>query len=140
MNAMPSHLTRPARRATAIAASLLFAACGSIPTRTLEIRAIDADERPVPCIVVVGGQEWSAAAKNQQFVHLKGDEPLRLPVAFERSEVDIIVAAVPVDGQGQVRQVPRSRPESTDMTGMLADFRRVRVTDPERMLFILRRK
>ncbi len=133
---MRSHL----RSLTAAAGLLLFAACGSIPTRTLEIRAIDNDERPVPCIVVIGGQDWTTAAQNQQFAHLKGGEPLRLQVAFERPEVEIIVAAVPVDEQGNVRQTPRSRPEATELTGMLGDNRAVRLTDPARLLFVLRRR
>lgn len=131
-----SHL----RSLAATAGLALLAACGSIPTRTLEIRAIDNDERPVPCIVVIGGQDWTTAAQNKQFVHLKGGEPLRLPVAFEHPEVDIIVAAVPVDEQGNVRQTPRSRPESTELTGLLGDNRAVRLTDPARLLFVLRRR
>ena len=131
---------RAPHRLAALAALSLFAACGSVPVRTLEIRAIDNDERPVPCIVVIGGQDWTDAAQKNQFVHLKSGEPLRLPVAFERPEVDVIVAAVPVDGEGNVRQAPRSRPEATELTGMLADNRAVRLTDPARLLFILRRR
>lgn len=138
--ATPTNSPRRRRSLLAIAGLSLFAACGSIPTRTLEIRAIDNDERPVPCIVVIGGQDWTTAAQNKQFVHLKGGEPLLLPVAFERPEVDIIVAAVPVDEQGNLRQTPKSRPESTEMTGMLGDNRTVRLTDPSRLLFILRRR
>lgn len=138
---MATPTNSPRRRSLlAIAGLSLFAACGSIPMRTLEIRAIDTDERPVPCIVVIGGQDWNTAAQNKQFVHLKGSEPLLLPVAFERPEVDIIVAAVPVDDQGNLRQTPKSRPESTEMTGMLGDNRTVRLTDPSRLLFILRRR
>lgn len=128
------------RSLTATAGLLLFAACGSVPMRTLEIRAIDADEKPVPSIVVVGTQDWATAAQNKQFVHLKGAEPLRLPVAFERAEVKVIVAAVKVDENGEVRPVPKSRQESTEMTDMLADDRAVRVTDPARLLFILRHR
>jgi hypothetical protein len=128
------------RSLAATAGLLLFAACGSIPTRTLEIRAIDNDERPVPCIVVISGQDWGTAAQNKQFVHLKSGEPLRLPVAFERPEVDIIVAPVPVDAEGNVRQTPRSRPEATELTGMMAADRSVRLNDPARLLFILQRR
>jgi len=106
--------------------------------RTLEIRTIDNDERPVPCLVVIGGQDWNDAAQKDQYV--KGSEPLRLQVAFERPEVDVMVAAVPVDGDGKPRQVPRSRQESTELTGMLGDSRTVRITDPARLLFILRRR
>lgn len=136
---MTTTITR-CRSLLATPALLLFAACGSVPMRTLEIRAIDNDERPVPCIVVIGGQDWAAAAENGQFASLKGSEPLRLPVAFERPQVDIIVAAVPVDAQGNVRQAPKSRPESTDLTGMLAESRTVDYRDPTRLLFVLRRK
>lgn len=138
---MPTSSTRSrCRSLCATAGMLLLTACGSVETRTLEIRALDNEERPVPCIVVIGGQDWATAALNKQFVHLKGPEPLRLPVAFERPEVDVIVAAVPVDEQGNVRQTPKSRPESTELTGMLGDHRTVRLTDPERLLFVLRRR
>ncbi len=138
---MIAKTTRTRRRSLlATAGLLLLTACGSIPVRTLEIRAMDSDERPVPCIVVIGGQDWTQAAQQNQFVHLKGSEPLRLPVAFERSAVDIIVAAVPVDDQGNVRQVPKTRPESTELTGMLGDNRTVQLKDPGNLLFVLRRK
>lgn len=130
---------RTRRHGLALSAALaLLAACGSVPTRTLEIRAIDNDEQPVPCIVVIAGQDWATAAQNDQFA--KGGEPLRLKVAFENPEVELIVAAVPVDAQGNVQKAPRSRPESTELTGLLTDNRRVRFTDHARLLFVLRRK
>ena len=138
---MTTPLGRSRRALLASAGLSLLAACGSIPTRTLEIRAIDNDERPVPCLVVIGGQDWTTAAQNQQFVHVgKSAEPLQLQVAFERPEVDVIVAAVPVDDDGTVRQTPRTRPESTELTGMLGDHRTVRLTDPPKLLFVLRRR
>lgn len=117
-----------------------FAACGSVPTRTFQIDAIDVDEKPVPCLVVIG-DDWSGAAEHNQLVNVAGDDTLALTVAFARPEVDIIVAAVPVDpATGKPRKFPKSRTESTDATGFLADARRIRLTDPERNLFILRRK
>ncbi|MBL9076618.1 MAG: hypothetical protein JNL08_03890 [Planctomycetes bacterium] len=134
--------TRSGRRSLCAAAGLsLLAACGSIPTRTLEIRVVDTNEQPVPSLVVIAGQDWNAAAQNKQFVHLNhSSEPLRLPVAFERPEVNLVVAAVPVDDAGAVRQTPRTRPESTELTGLLGSDRPVRLTDPPRLLFVLQRR
>jgi hypothetical protein len=118
----------------------LLASCAGVPTRTFQIDAIDVDESPVPCIVVVG-DDWAGAAEHNQYVNLGGDNTLTLKVPFDRPEVDIVVAAVPVDAAtGKPRIQPKSRTESTDATGFLADYRRVRLTDPERNLFILRRR
>lgn len=135
MTPMPSCPSR--RSLLAITGLSLMAACGSVPMRTLEIRAIDNSERPVPCLIVVSGQDWATAAENDQFVHLQHeDEPLRLAVAFDRPEVELVAAAVPVEG-GKVVKVPRTRLESTEMTEMVPDVRAVRATDPPRLLFVL---
>ncbi|MCC7062789.1 MAG: hypothetical protein IT456_08305 [Planctomycetes bacterium] len=118
----------------------LLVSCAGVPTRTFQIDAIDVDESPVPCIVVLG-DDWAGAAENNQYVNVGGDNSLALKVPFDRPEVDIVVAAVPVDpATGKPRIQPKSRTESSDATGFLADFRRVRLTDPERNLFILRRR
>ncbi len=132
---MPNH-----RNTLLFATATLLAACSGVPTRTFQIEAIDVDEKPVPCIVVVG-DDWAGAAERNQYVNVGSDDTLALKVVFDRAEVDIIVAAVPVDvATGKPRMSPKSRTESTDATGFLADVRRLRLTDPERTLLILRKR
>ncbi|MBM4060064.1 MAG: hypothetical protein FJ265_03060 [Planctomycetes bacterium] len=128
------------RQTIPLLAGLVFTACSSVPTRTLRIDAIGVDEKPVPCIVVVG-DDWAGAAEKNQFVNLTGDDTLALQVAFEQPSVDIIVAAVPVDqATGKPLMLPKSRDESAKATSFLADFAQVRLTDPDRQLFILRQR
>lgn len=137
---MVNHRNVNRRNTVLFVATTLLAACGSVPTRTFQIEAIDVDERPVPCIVVVG-DDWAGAAERNQYVNVGSDDTLALKLAFDRAEVDIIVAAVPVDtATGKPRMSPKSRTESTEATGFLADVRRIRFTDPERNLFILRKR
>lgn len=124
-------------RSLALTAFAALAACGSIPTRTFTVDAIDTGEKPVPCLVVVG-PDWAGAAEKKQLVNVGGDDTLRIEVQFEKPEVDIFVAALPLDAAtGEPRVIPKSRTESTDLTGYIAGTRTLRVDDPDTILFIL---
>jgi len=122
-----------------LAASALMTACAGVPTRTFKVDAMDVDERPVPCLVVIG-DDWAGAAQKKQFVNVGTDNTLDLTVEFVRPEMDIIVAAVPLDANGQPRALPKSRAESTELTDFLADVRRLWADDKEIELFILRKR
>ncbi|MBL8724202.1 MAG: hypothetical protein JNK49_09155 [Planctomycetes bacterium] len=126
-------------RSVLLAACAFATACSGVPTRTFQIDAIDVEDQPVPCIVVVDG-DWAQAAERGQVVNIDGKRPLAVTVAFPRPEANIIVAAVPVDAAGKPEKLPKSREESRALTEFLSDYRDVRLTDPDRTLFILRRK
>lgn len=127
------------RHNLSVLALAMLTACSGVPTRTFQIDAIDVDEKPVACLVVVG-DDWAGAAQKKQLVNVGGDNTLSLTVEFTRPEMDITVAAVPLDANGQPRAMPKSRAESTELTSFLADVRRLWADDPERPLFILRKR
>jgi hypothetical protein len=127
------------RQNLAVLALALLTSCSGVPTRTFQIDAIDVDEKAVPCLVVIG-DDWSGAAQKKQLVNVGSDDTLSLTVEFTRPEMDIIVVAVPMDPSGKPRTMPKSRSESTELTDFLGDVRRLRVKDPERNLFILRKR
>lgn len=126
-------------RPLATLACAFATACAGVPTRTFQIDAVDVEDQPVPCLVVVDGN-WAQAAEKGQLVNVDGKRPLAVTVAFPRPEANIVVAAVPLDAQGKPEKLPKSREESKALTEFLSDYRDVRLTDPERTLFILRRK
>jgi hypothetical protein len=126
-------------RPLAVLVLAALTACSGVPTRTFQIDAIDVDERAVPCLVVIG-DDWAGAAQKQQLVNVGSDNTLNLTVEFTRPEMDVIVVAVPLDPSGKVRAMPKSRTESTELTDFLGDVRRLRAKDPERSLFILRKR
>jgi hypothetical protein len=135
----PARRLRRRLRAGAFLFASTLAACGSVPVRTLTIDAIDVDDRPVPCLVVVG-DDWAGAEEKQQFVNVGSDNTLSLPLTFDRPELDVTVAAVVVEADGTPRRNLRSRKDSSDATGFIAEPRTIRSTDPVRHLFILRRR
>jgi len=119
---------------------LLLTACSGVPTRTFQIDAIDVEDQPVPCLVVVDG-DWTAAIERNQVVNIGSTESLPLKVEFHRPEVNIMVAPVPIDPTtGELVRLPKSREESRAMTEFLSGDRDVMLTDQQRTLFILRRK
>jgi hypothetical protein len=128
----------PTRRLLSLPLLAAFAACGSIPTKQFEFRAIDTGDQPRPCMIVVD-DDWAGAAEKSQFVNLDGNAPLVLTIPFAQAEVEVTVAPVLVES-GKVARVPKSRKEATDYSGFKDDVRRLRVTDPRVHLFILVRK
>jgi hypothetical protein len=116
-----------------------LAACGSIPTKTFEIDAIDDEEKPVPAIVVVG-EDWVGAADRHQFVNVDNkDDRLPLKLSFEHGDVEITVAEILVDPDtGKPTRVPRSRSDPSKY--LVPDPRRLRATDPTVELFMFTRR
>jgi hypothetical protein len=118
----------------------LATACSGVPTRTFQIDAIDVEDQPVPCLVVVDG-DWTAAIEKKQLVNIGSAESLPLKIEFHRPEVNIMVAPVPIDpNTGEYVRLPKSREESRAMTDFLSGDRDVKLIDQQRTLFILRRK
>lgn len=113
-------------------------ACGGVPTRRFQFDAMDVEEKPLPAMIVIG-DDWLGAAERQQFVNLDNrDSTLALDVTFDRGEIEITVAAVPVHPDtGKPQRVPKSRSEPNEF---VAEPRRLRLTDPEVQLFILPRR
>lgn len=113
-------------------------ACGSIPEKQFEFRAIDTSDAPHPCMIVVN-DDWATAAEKNQFVNLEGNAPLVLDIPFPSAEVEVTVAPVRVES-GKVTRIPKSRKEARDYSNFMDDVRRLRLSDPRVHLFILVRK
>ncbi len=118
----------------------LLAACAGTPKRTFYFDAIDTEEKPVSCLVVIG-DDWDGAATASQIVNVKGDDSVRIEVPFDAPEVSIICAAIRTNATtGEPDSLPTSRSESTEATKFVAGTRRLRVDDAPKVLFILERK
>lgn len=124
---------KPAR-ATALLLLAGLAACGSVPTRTFEFRAIDTDERPLSCLLVVG-DGWDDAAEKQQI--MKGADALQVIVAFDKPTVDVTIMQVALDSDGKMVAPPRSRSSPSEYR---SEIRSLGLKDPTKQLFILERR
>jgi hypothetical protein len=131
-------MKRPTSRSVLCLAPLLLAACGSVPTKTFVFDAITVDERPLPCLVVVG-DDWVGAAERGQLINVDNkDDTLSLALKFDRAQVDVTVAAIEVNPDtGKPERIPRSRLERSDY---VAEPRQIQLNDPQKQLFILPRK
>lgn len=110
-------------------------ACGSIPTRTFEFDALDPAENLRPCLIVIN-DDWIGAAEKNQVVNVAGDDTLTLTLEFKSAEVEVTVAPLTVEGN-TVRRMPTSRRDATADSTFRDEVRRLRLTDPQRQLFIL---
>ncbi|MEO6593542.1 MAG: hypothetical protein ABIP94_02175, partial [Planctomycetota bacterium] len=120
-------------------AGALLASCGSVPTRTFKVRAINIDQQPVPCIVVIG-DDWSGAADKRQFLNAD-TTTLNLPVQFKFPAVTLTAAAMEFDAEGKPLNNLSTRSAAIEVSDYLTDVREeVRFTDPEVILFVLRKK
>ena len=131
-------MTMRALRPFVVCACMLAAACGSIPKRTFEFRVIDAAEQPRPCLIVVGNQDFQAAADKNQIVSVGSSDWLQLELEFPTSLVEITVAPLVVDGT-KVGRLPKTRKEARDMSSFNDETRQLRLDDPKKQLFILSR-
>jgi hypothetical protein len=126
-------------RPLSLSALLGFTACGSIPSREFEFDAIDVSENPRPCLVVLN-DDWTAAAEKNQYVNLAGDDALVLKIEFPKTpEVEVTMAPIQV-ADGKPTRVPKSRKEARDYSGFVEEVRKVQLTDPRRVFFILPKK
>ncbi len=117
----------------------LALACGCTrPGSTLlHLDAIDAADRPRPCLFVINGDFVDAAAR-QQWVNIEADDTLQLEIPLDDEGVE--VTAVPLRVvDGKVANLPRTPKEAEVGTGFAAETRRITRTDPMRHLFILAR-
>lgn len=125
-------------RPVSVLTLLVLTACGSIPTRTFEFEAIDVGDNPRACMIVVN-DDWVGAAAKKQFVNVTGDDVLSLTIPFPSPEVEVTVAPMQITGSGEPR-VPKSRKEARDTSGFADEVRKLLMTDPKRVLFILPKK
>jgi hypothetical protein len=128
----------PTHRLLSLSLLGLSAACSSVPKKTFEFSVIDNGENPRPSLIVVN-DDWVGAVQRNQFVNVSDHSPLRVEIAFNVAEVEVIAAPVLIES-GKITRVPNSRKEAVDYTGFIDDQKRLRVTDHPRQLFILRRK
>lgn len=115
------------RRLAALAlCAASMTACGGIPTKSFEVRAIDNQGAPVPCLIVVD-REWPRTPEEAVFTDSE------VSIAFRKPRINLLVQpARVVEGVMQV-------PESTEIGMYLQESRDVEITDPRIHLFILNR-
>src|SRR5688572_1046033 len=116
---------------------LALASCGGIPTQQFEFYAIDAEESPRPCLVVIN-DDWVGAAEKNHYVNVGDTGPLKLTLEFPSSELQVTMAPLKLSG-GKPTKVPRSRKDSWE-SGYSDEQRTLFMTDPPRVLFILTRR
>lgn len=131
----------PMLRPLTLCATALLTACAGVPTRTFQIDAVDVEDQPVACLIVVDG-DWTTAIEQNQIVNLDGKDVLPVTVEFHNPIVMLTAAPVPIDrNTGKPSKLPRSRDESKALTDYLCDVRDdLRITDPDRVMFIVRAK
>ena len=104
----------------------VLASCGSIPTKTFEVRAINAKNEEVKCLIVVG-HKWPG----------EGDSPVytrgTVEVAFEQKTMNVRVKPAQLDAEGNIVAVPRER----DGADYKSANRDVEMRDPRVLLFVL---
>ncbi|MCR9246356.1 MAG: hypothetical protein NXI31_15090 [bacterium] len=118
----------------------LLTACAGPPQRKFRIDAINTSEKPVACLVVVG-DDWAGAAEQNRVVNVGGDDQATLELTFDKPEISIIVAAIPMnESTGEIDALPTSRSNSTASTSYIAGTRKLRVDDAPTQLFILEQR
>lgn len=117
---------------------LALAACGGVPNQTFTFDAIDTEEQPRPAMVVID-QDWVGAAERRQFVNVEGDDELTLTLTFDKSEIQIDIAPIPVEN-GAPTSLPKRPLDCVELTGFQSQFRTVRPGDARKQLFIVWRK
>jgi hypothetical protein len=122
------------RTCLALALTALLAACGSVPKRTFKIRAVDTEEKPLTCLVVVE-DDWRGAAEHNRVAGNRG--PLALDIVFEKPTVEITVMQVAVDDSGKLVAPPTSRSSDSEYR---TEVRLIGQNDPPDQLFILERR
>jgi hypothetical protein len=126
--------TRRTHLALALTGLTALAACGSVPKRTFHIRAIDTDEKPLTCLVIVE-DDWQVAAEKHRVAGSKG--PLALDLVFDRPTIEITVMQVAVDDSGKMLSPPTSRSSDSEYR---TEVRTIGQNDPPDQLFILERR
>lgn len=116
----------PIGRKLLSAGLLVLCACGSIPSKEFEVRAINVEGKPVPCLVVVDGK-WPLEGATPSYTDC------RVKVDFPRTNIRLLVKPAMVNDAGQVQGVPRHN----DPADYKSDSREVQFGDPELQLFIL---
>lgn len=111
---------------------LAAAACGSVPTRTFEFDVIGVDDQPRPCLIVING-EWTAAIEKNQVVNVAGDDSLQITIPFPSNEVEVTAAPM----RAGATKPPMSRKEAVESSDCQDEVRKLQLTDPRRVLFIL---
>lgn len=125
--------------ALSLVACTAMTSCGSIPKQKFIFDAIDLNEQPRACLIVVD-DEWDAAAEKGQIVNVTGDDQLDVMIEFRQAEVEITVAPLTVDGN-TVTMMPTSRTQAIQMSSFKDDLpRKLRLGDPSKHVFVLQPK
>ena len=103
-----------------------LAACGSIPTKVFDVRAINFDGDQVPCLVEVD-RKFKEALDAQRYTDCE------TKVEFTKERMNLRVYPTRRDSQGNV--VP---PDPAIQAEYQAEIREVQLADPRVQLFILR--
>jgi hypothetical protein len=104
----------------------LVTSCGSIPTKTFDVKAINFDGNSVPCLVVID-RDFKEALASKRYTDCD------LPLSFEKERVNVKLYPTRYDAQGKV--VP---PDPAATSAYFAEMRELQVNDPKQHLFILR--
>ena len=89
--------------------------------------------------MVVIGPDIDGAIANKQIFNVGNADKLRLKVTFDEPSVDVTVMALELK-DGEPKEFPRDRDESTRKTGFLAGQRTLRPDDPDMVFFILQER
>lgn len=126
------------RSALSLIALTALAACGSVPTQRFVFDAIDVKGEPRPCLVIVN-DDWATAAEKNQVVNVAENDQFAIDIPFPTKQVMVKLAPLVVEN-GKVVKMPKRSRETSELSDYLEEARELRLRDPERQLFILRRK
>jgi hypothetical protein len=104
----------------------LVTSCGSTPTKTFDVKAINFDGNSVPCLVVVD-RDFKEAIEAKRYTDCE------VKLEFEKERVNLKLYPTRYDAQGKV--VP---PDPAATGAYYAEMRELQLTDPRQHLFVLR--
>jgi len=119
-------MTSMPRKLIASFALSALAACGSVPSKNFDVRAINFDGDQVPCLVEVD-RNFKEAIEAKRYTDCD------VKVEFTKERMNLRVYPTRRDSQGQI--VP---PDAAAQAEYLSEIREVQQTDPRTQLFILR--
>lgn len=115
-----------ARTLLTIGTAFGLTACGSVPTKDVDVRAIDFDGNSVPCLVVVD-RDYQEALAAERYTDCE------VKIAFTKDRMNVKLFPTRRDGQGKIL------PPDPGTTGeFYPEMREIQLNDPRVHMFILR--
>jgi hypothetical protein len=115
-----------ARTFLSLGTTLALTACGSVPTKVFDVRAINFDGNSVPCLVVVD-RDYQAALEAERY------SDCEVQIAFTKERMNVKLFPTRRDSQGKIV------PPDPGATGEYhAEMRELQISDPRVHMFILR--